>query len=243
LQKAHDRDWLRRLKSSGQAESAYIAFRLSSADSSTTDRVLDTAFAILLALLVRDQRMVEPLFRLGPTDVEREKRKRGRDSQESMSQGSSLKRSVSMSAASERRTLTAEGSFVSSSSYSSSPRKAEAEADERSDLLEVLKELSEREWAREEIGSAQDGGTDGLAGKKAKVLKGEARHVSNTSSACADRTSDKLVAHSCNRSATSSTRPPSSRNRRFRRPCKASSSSPSAPFRSSRLAQSSSRST
>ncbi|BGP02460.1 hypothetical protein RTBOTA2_003836 [Rhodotorula toruloides] len=177
LQKALDRDWLRRLKSSGQAESVYLAFRLSSAGSSTSDRVLDVAFAILLALLVRDQRMVEPLFRLSPTDIEREKQKRGRESQESMSQGPSLKRSVSMSAASERRTLTAEGSFVSSSSYSSSPRKAEAETDERSDLLEVLRELSEKDWACEEIGSAQVGGMDGSLGKKAKVLKGDARHL------------------------------------------------------------------
>ncbi|BGP08555.1 hypothetical protein JCM10049v2_004402 [Rhodotorula toruloides] len=177
LKKALDRDWLRRLKSSGQAESVYLAFRLSSAGSSTSDRVLDIAFVILLALLVRDQRMVEPLFRLSPTDVEREKQKRGRGSQESMSQGSSLKRSVSMSAASEQRTLAADGSFVSSSSYSSSPRKAEAETDERSDLLEVLRELSEKDWAREEIGSAQDGGTDGSHGKKAKVLKGDARHL------------------------------------------------------------------
>ncbi|BGP32554.1 hypothetical protein JCM10296v2_004335 [Rhodotorula toruloides] len=177
LQKALDRDWLRRLKSSGQAEFVYLAFRLSSAGSSTSDRVLDIAFAILLALLVRDQRMVEPLFRLSPTDVEREKQKRGRESQESMLQGPSLKRSMSMSAARERRTLTAEGSFVSSSSYSSSPRKAEAETDGRTDLLEGLKELSERDWAREEIGSAKDGGPNGSSRKKAKVLKGDARHL------------------------------------------------------------------
>ncbi|BGP25092.1 hypothetical protein JCM10295v2_004012 [Rhodotorula toruloides] len=165
LQKALDRDWLRRLKSSGQAETVYLAFRLSSAGSPSSDRVLDVAFAILLALLVRDQRMVEPLFRLGPSDVEREKQKRGRESQESMT------------AASEHRTLTAEGSFVSSSSYSSSPRKAEAKTDERSDLLEVLRELGEKEWGRVEIGSAQAVGTDTSLGKKAKVLKGDARHL------------------------------------------------------------------
>lgn len=37
----------------------------------TADRVLDAAIAVTLALFVKDQRLVEPLLRISPADVQR----------------------------------------------------------------------------------------------------------------------------------------------------------------------------
>ncbi|GAA6044552.1 hypothetical protein JCM8097_003733, partial [Rhodosporidiobolus ruineniae] len=70
LRKLLDRDWLRRLKASGMAEQVYLAVRRAGAGEGR-DRVLDTALAILLALLLRDQRLSEPLLRLSPADLAR----------------------------------------------------------------------------------------------------------------------------------------------------------------------------
>ncbi|GAA5983772.1 hypothetical protein JCM10908_005919 [Rhodotorula pacifica] len=153
VEKALERDWVRRLKSSGQGETVYLALRSASAISTTTgsinktstmaaDRVLDTAIAITLALFVKDQRLVEPLFRISPSDV--------------------LRAGSSASAAAAHH-----------------DEDASTEDDERSDVLEVLKVLLEREWAADEIGEAvAEGSTKGAnAGRKGKVLKGDARHL------------------------------------------------------------------
>ncbi|BGP48698.1 hypothetical protein JCM10450v2_004574 [Rhodotorula kratochvilovae] len=169
LTKLLSRDWLRRLKSSGQAETVYLAFRLASSSSSegAPDRVLDTAFAALLALLLRDQRMAEPLFRLRAADVQREEERLraardGADDEESAPPAA------------------AQSDGAPGAGWSSSPRKAGAGGvDERCDLLEVLRELGAREWAREEVGSAQSAGEEeGAARAKGKkVLRGDARHL------------------------------------------------------------------
>ncbi|GAA5880310.1 hypothetical protein JCM16303_003891 [Sporobolomyces ruberrimus] len=68
LQKTLDREWMRRLKSSGMAEQVYLAFRRGGAGNG--DRVLDIALVVLLAALTRDQRLSEPLFRLSSSDVD-----------------------------------------------------------------------------------------------------------------------------------------------------------------------------
>ncbi|GAA5857709.1 hypothetical protein JCM1840_000876 [Sporobolomyces johnsonii] len=67
LGKTLDREWMRRLKSSGMAEQVYLAFRRGGAGEG--DRVLDVALVLLVALLFRDQRLSEPLFRLSPSDL------------------------------------------------------------------------------------------------------------------------------------------------------------------------------
>ncbi|GAA5843481.1 hypothetical protein JCM9279_000763 [Rhodotorula babjevae] len=195
LNKLLSRDWLRRLKSSGQAETVYLAFRLASFpapslsvspehdDAPGPDRILDTAFAVLLTLLVRDQRMAEPLFRLRAADVAREAAKRrapqGPDDDGLPPQGPAPTVPQSDGAGPLR-------SEASAGWWSSSPRKAgraggaEDEVDEdRCDLLEVLRELGEREWASETIGTARREGEAGGAakGKGKKALRGDARHL------------------------------------------------------------------
>ncbi|GAA5984382.1 hypothetical protein JCM5350_003341 [Sporobolomyces pararoseus] len=67
LEKTLDREWMRRLKSSGMAEQVYLAFRRGGAGDG--DRILDIALVVLLAALTRDQRLCEPLFRLSTSDV------------------------------------------------------------------------------------------------------------------------------------------------------------------------------
>ncbi|GAA5959659.1 hypothetical protein JCM21900_002150 [Sporobolomyces salmonicolor] len=66
LGKTLDREWMRRLKSSGMAEQVYLTFRRGGAGEG--DRVLDVALVLLVALLFSDQRLSEPLFRLSPSD-------------------------------------------------------------------------------------------------------------------------------------------------------------------------------
>lgn len=158
--KALEKDWIRRLKSSGQAETVYLALRTatssgggSNATPRTTtmaaDRVLDVAIAVTLALFVKDQRLVEPLLRISPADVQRN--------------------------AATRKTA--------SPPSSPSPRD-EPGSDGTSDLLEVLTALLDREWASDEIGATttaagptQTGGTSGR-NRVSKVLKSDTRHVS-----------------------------------------------------------------
>ncbi|GAA5962327.1 hypothetical protein JCM3765_002941 [Sporobolomyces pararoseus] len=67
LNKTLDREWTRRLKSSGMAEQVYLAFRRGGAGDG--DRILDIALVVLLIALTRDQRLCEPLFRLSTSDV------------------------------------------------------------------------------------------------------------------------------------------------------------------------------
>ncbi|GAA6014989.1 hypothetical protein JCM11491_002384 [Sporobolomyces phaffii] len=67
LGKTLDREWTRRLKSSGMAEQVYLAFRRGGAGDG--DRVLDVALVVLLASFSRDQRLSEPLFRLSSSDI------------------------------------------------------------------------------------------------------------------------------------------------------------------------------
>ncbi|GJN90944.1 hypothetical protein Rhopal_003958-T1 [Rhodotorula paludigena] len=167
LEKLQSRDWLRRLKASGEAESIYLALRLASSSPSppdpdqpaehfAPDRVLDTAFATLLALLVRDQRLAEPLFRLSPSDVSREQAKRT----PSAVDGSGDSQGAAAAALARTQSAGDDSQMTSSSAgWSSSPRKAvgaaAAEVDERSDLLELLTELGQREWVKEEVGKAK----------------------------------------------------------------------------------------
>ncbi|GAA5821573.1 hypothetical protein JCM3770_006829 [Rhodotorula araucariae] len=175
------RDWLRRLKSSGQAESVYLAFRLAAAgvgrgeagQSAGPDRVVDTAFAALVALLVRDQRLAEPLFRLKAADVERESARLPAAAAAAHEGGAADER---VGAA----TAPAPSDGLGGGGWSSSPRKAGAgEVDEQSDLLEMLCELGAREWAREQVGVAhgvqEEAGVTRAKGKK--VLRGDARHL------------------------------------------------------------------
>lgn len=230
LNKLLSRDWLRRLKSSGQAETVYLAFRIATSSPlggpdapAGPDRVLDTAFATLLALLVRDQRMAEPLFRLRAADVAREAARR-QSAQDGDDDGASQ----------GAPTFAAQGgdaalrSEASAGWWSSSPRKAGAAGDDgvdedRCDLLEVLRELGEREWVGEPIGVATGGAeAEGAAkGKGKKVLKGDARHVRATrlnsfsaflTSRCA-RSSSPCATSSrpptCSRPATTRPYPPS----------------------------------
>lgn len=164
VEKALERDWLRRLKSSGQGETVYLALRLASRDKdgfssaassfdnsiSSPDRVLDVATATTLALFVRDQRLVEPLFRLSPRDV-----RAARASHASKGRAGPLGRS--------------------------DPSAQEADDDneegDRSDLLDLLKGLLVRQNAGDVIGGGEDeGGT--AAGRKSKAVKAERRHVS-----------------------------------------------------------------
>ena len=159
--KALEKDWIRRLKSSGQAETVYLALRTAASSSgggsnatprTTTmaaDRVLDVAIAVTLALFVKDQRLVEPLLRISPADVQRN--------------------------VATRKTA--------SPPSSPSPRD-EPGSDGTSDLLEVLTALLDREWASDEIGATttaagptQTGGTSGR-NRVSKVLKSDTRHVS-----------------------------------------------------------------
>jgi len=196
LTKLLSRDWLRRLKSSGQAETVYLAFRLASsppsslsastehADPPGPDRILDTAFAVLLAFLMRDQRMAEPLFRLRAADVAREAAKRrapqGDDGEDLPPQGPVPTVPQSDGVGPLR-------SEASAGWWSSSPRKAGGRGgvdddgvdEDRCDLLEVLRELGEREWTGEEIGTMRrEGEAEGAArGKGKKALRGDARHV------------------------------------------------------------------
>ncbi|KPV75087.1 uncharacterized protein RHOBADRAFT_53982 [Rhodotorula graminis WP1] len=196
LNKLLSRDWLRRLKSSGQAETVYLAFRLASstspsfsassnADQPGPDRVLDTAFAVLLALLMRDQRMAEPLCRLRAADVAREAAKRrAPQGDDDGGEGPSQVHTSGVAQSDGDIQLRSE---ASAGWWSSSPRKAGrvgggAEDDgvdeDRCDLLEVLRDLGEREWVGEEIGTAtredEAGGAARAKGKKA--LRGDARH-------------------------------------------------------------------
>ncbi|GAA5894010.1 uncharacterized protein JCM6883_003694 [Sporobolomyces salmoneus] len=67
LGKTLDKEWMRRLKSSGMVEQVYLAFRRGGAGNG--DRILDIALVVLLAALSRDQRLCEPLFRLSTSDV------------------------------------------------------------------------------------------------------------------------------------------------------------------------------
>ncbi|GAA6060485.1 hypothetical protein JCM10212_007116 [Sporobolomyces blumeae] len=67
LNKSLDRDWVRRVKSSGMAERIYLALRRSGAGDG--DRVLDISLVVLIAAFARDQRLCEPLFRISPSDV------------------------------------------------------------------------------------------------------------------------------------------------------------------------------
>jgi hypothetical protein len=161
--KALEKDWIRRLKSSGQAETVYLALRTATSSGGgsnsnatprtpatmTADRVLDAAIAVTLALFVKDQRLVEPLLRISPADVQRN--------------------------AATRKTA-------------SPPDDPEDEpgSDGNSDLLEVLTALLNREWASDEIGATktaaaagqnQAGGTSGRS-RVSKVLKSDTRHVS-----------------------------------------------------------------
>ncbi|GAA6005974.1 uncharacterized protein JCM10292_005632 [Rhodotorula paludigena] len=196
LEKLQSRDWLRRLKASGEAESIYLALRLASyspsppeadhpAEHLAPDRVLDTAFATLLALLVRDQRLAEPLFRLSPSDVSRERAKRAPSAVDGTgdSQGSAAAALARTQSAGDDSQMTS-----SSAGWSSSPRKAAgaaaAEVDERSDLLELLIELGQRDWVEEEVGKAkakdEAGDEEQAAGGRMrgkKVLRGDARHL------------------------------------------------------------------
>lgn len=149
--KAMERDWLRRLKSSGKVEEVYLALRLASgvggdddAPHVGADRVLDVALAAALALFVKDQRLVEPLFRITPTDV--------RDAAAAQHAGPSKVRRQETNGSS-----------------------AAAADGDQSDLLEVLKALLAREWAAEEIGGATSAGV----GRKGKANKGDARQASS----------------------------------------------------------------
>lgn len=159
--KALEKDWVRRLKSSGQAETVYLALRTATSSGGasnapprtttttmTADRVLDVAIAVTLALFVKDQRLVEPLLRISSADVQR-------------------------NAAAHKTTPP------------SSPDDPQHEQDGNSDLLEVLTALLDREWASDEIGTsaaAAAGPTHagGISGRNrvSKVLKSDTRHVS-----------------------------------------------------------------
>ncbi|GAA5878333.1 hypothetical protein JCM3774_001989 [Rhodotorula dairenensis] len=172
--KALERDWSRRLKSSGQAETVYLALRTATTSTTTTgnsalasssgaaeaartttmthDRVLDVAIAVTLALFVRDQRLAEPLFRISPADVAR------------------------------TSSPLVQGSGDASAADGDDQDQDQVAADDgRSDLVEVLKALLEREWATDEIiGGAppaveMQGATTG--GRKGKVPKSDARHL------------------------------------------------------------------
>ncbi|GAA5925256.1 uncharacterized protein JCM15063_004972 [Sporobolomyces koalae] len=68
LGKILDREWMRRLNSSGMAERVYLAFRRGGAGSG--DRVLDLALVVLLTALSKDQRLCEPVFRLSTSDIQ-----------------------------------------------------------------------------------------------------------------------------------------------------------------------------
>ena len=160
--KALEKDWIRRLKSSGQAETVYLALRTATSSSSgggsyatpatptmAADRVLDVAIAVTLALFVKDQRLVEPLLRISPADVQRN--------------------------VATRKTA---------SPLSSPSPRDEPGSDGTSDLLEVLTALLDREWASDEIGATttaagptQTGGTSGR-NRVSKVFKSDTRHVS-----------------------------------------------------------------
>ncbi|GAA5939647.1 hypothetical protein JCM10213_009150 [Rhodosporidiobolus nylandii] len=174
LTKLRDQDWLRRLKASGQAESVYTAFRRGGAGEGR-DRVLDTALLILLALLLRDQRLSEPLFRLSPSDISRAPSS-GLHSPAPSSRPSSP--ALSRHAAySQPQLVPLSDSQTSFPSFSSSPRKRQVEErDERCDLTEVLKGVFEREWVRQEIGAKKvDGDAGSRKGKKKE--RGEGRHL------------------------------------------------------------------
>lgn len=166
--KALEKDWIRRLKSSGQAETVYLALRTATSSSGgggssatprttrTADRVLDVAIAVTLALFVKDQRLVEPLMRISPADVQRATRKK----------------------------------TASPPPPSPDDPQEEHGSDGISDLLEVLTALLDREWASDEIGATtttvaaaaagqnQAGGTSGRNRVSSKVLKSDTRHVS-----------------------------------------------------------------
>lgn len=172
LSKLHDRDWLRRLKASGLAESVYAAFRRGGAGEGK-DKVLDIALLLLLALLLRDQRLSEPLFRLSPTDIARPT-----PSQLNSPAPSSRPSSPAMSRhnSQSQPPLDSQSSFPS---FSSSPRKrAVEERDDRCDLMEVMKVLAEVEWTREDIGKGKEEGEAVVGRKRGKKDRGDARYVS-----------------------------------------------------------------
>lgn len=62
LSKMLDGDFLRRLKSSGLVENTYLCFRR--AEAGEEDKILDWALAYLIAVVVRDQRIAEPLLKV-----------------------------------------------------------------------------------------------------------------------------------------------------------------------------------
>lgn len=62
LTKMLDSNFLRRLKSSGLVENTYLCFRR--AEAGDDDRILDWALAYLIATVVRDQRIAEPLLKV-----------------------------------------------------------------------------------------------------------------------------------------------------------------------------------
>ncbi|KAM0791555.1 hypothetical protein ACM66B_006002 [Microbotryomycetes sp. NB124-2] len=62
LRRMQDRDFFRKLKSSGFDERVYMQFRR--AEAGEGDRILDSALAFLVVLLVRDQRIAEALCRV-----------------------------------------------------------------------------------------------------------------------------------------------------------------------------------
>ncbi|GAA5862939.1 hypothetical protein JCM8547_003627 [Rhodosporidiobolus lusitaniae] len=207
LRKLLDRDWLRRLKASGNAEKVYTALRRAGAGEGV-DRVLDTSLALLLALLLRDQRLSEPLFRLTPSDISlplpspspRPSSPYSRPpSPAGGSFGMSRQNSYGFFQASQSQNLNQgrEKEVEPSSSFpsfSSSPRKRtfdaarEAMQDDRCDVMEVLRGFLEdgdegagKDWRSEEIGRRKEeeeqGGGAGRVGKAKKKERGEVRHL------------------------------------------------------------------
>lgn len=67
LTKMLDGDFHRRLKSSGLVENTYLGFRRAGAGES--DKILDWALAYLIATVVRDQRIAEPLLKINLAQV------------------------------------------------------------------------------------------------------------------------------------------------------------------------------
>ncbi|GAA5999714.1 hypothetical protein JCM10207_005875 [Rhodosporidiobolus poonsookiae] len=171
LQKTLDREWLRRLKSSGMAERVYRAFRGAGAGEGE-DKILDLTFFALLALLLSDQRLSEPLFRLSPSDLLAPSPSR---SPSRPASPAPLSRHNSTS----RPPLSPSKSF-GSAQFSSSPRKRDpAELDERCDVLEGVRGAVERlraEGGAEEIG-VSGGGVEEEGKKGKRRERGEGRQL------------------------------------------------------------------
>lgn len=68
LIKMLDGDFLRRLKSSGLVENTYLCFRR--AEAGEDDKILDWALAYLIATVVRDQRIAEPLLKVTVAQID-----------------------------------------------------------------------------------------------------------------------------------------------------------------------------